>query len=297
MKRKAREPFSEADNGIARGGVDDRPIGRILLDMGKLRPKDIDRIFALHREKGLRFGEAARRLRLVKDADVEYALSVQFNYPYLKPGQGMLGSELVAAHEPFDGQSEILRDLRTQLVLHWVNGERKVLAIVSPDPGDGRTFLAANLAVVFAQLGEKTLLIDADLRAPRQHRIFGITDGSGLAHVLRGRAGIDSAERIPYFDNLAILAAGAAPPNPLELLSRAELPTLLSEARKDFSVVVVDTPASTRGSDAQVVAARADGVLMVARQNQTKLTDLDRLRRTITACNVQVVGTVLNAAV
>jgi receptor protein-tyrosine kinase len=294
MKRHMTEPLRDAGHRSATGSLDDRPIGRILVDMGKLKPKDVGRVFALHREKGLRFGEAARKLRLVKDADVEYALSVQFNYPYLRPNQGMLGQDLVVAHDPFDGEAEILRDLRTQLLLHWVNGERKVLAIVSPDAGDGRSFVAANLAVVFAQLGEKTLLIDADLRSPRQHRIFGITDGVGLAHVLRGRAGIEAAERVAYFDNLTVLAAGAAPPNPLELLSRAELPGLLSEVRKNFTVILIDTPAGARGSDAQVVSARADGVLMVARQNRTKVTDLERLRRTVAACNVQVVGTVLN---
>ena len=294
MKRHMTEPLRDAGHRSATGSLDDRPIGRILVDMGKLKPKDVGRVFALHREKGLRFGEAARKLRLVKDADVEYALSVQFNYPYLRPNQGMLGQDLVVAHDPFDGEAEILRDLRTQLLLHWVNGERKVLAIVSPDAGDGRSFVAANLAVVFAQLGEKTLLIDADLRSPRQHRIFGITDGVGLAHVLRGRAGIEVAERVAYFDNLTVLAAGAAPPNPLELLSRAELPGLLSEVRKNFTVILIDTPAGARGSDAQVVSARADGVLMVARQNRTKVTDLERLRRTVAACNVQVVGTVLN---
>lgn len=295
MRRHDTEPLWSPEHS-ATGSIEDRPIGRILVDMGKLRPKDIARVFALHREKGLRFGEAARRLKLVSDADVEYALSVQFNYPYLKPGQGALGKDLVVAHDPFDPQAEILRDLRTQLLLHWVTPERRVLAITSPNSGDGRSFVAANLAVSFAQLGERTLLVDADLRFPRQHRIFGINSGVGLAHVLRGRAGIEAAERVGYFENLTVLGAGAAPPNPLELLSRIELPALLGEARKNFSVILVDTPASTRGSDAQVVSARADGVLMVARQNRTRLMDLDRLRRTVEACTVQVVGTVLNTA-
>lgn len=296
MRRHDTEPLWDPDHHPAAGTIEDRPIGRILVDMGKLRPKDIARVFALHREKGLRFGEAARKLGLVSDADVEYALSVQFNYPYLKPGQGALAKDLVVAHDPFDPQSEILRDLRTQLLLHWVNAERRALAIASPDTGDGRSFVAANLAVSFAQLGEKTLLIDADLRFPRQHRIFGITSGVGLAHVLRGRAGLEAGERMGYFENLTVLGAGAAPPNPLELLSRAELPALLDEARKSYSVILIDTPAVARGSDTKVVSARADGVLIVARQNRTKLADLERLRRSVEACSVQVVGTVLNTA-
>ena len=118
MDQHAAHPRREPTLGPRAATLEDRPIGRILVDMGKLKPRDVDRVFSLHREKGLRFGEAARRLKLVKDDDVQYALSIQFSYPYLKPGQGALGPELVVAHAPFDPQSEILRDLRTQLLLH-----------------------------------------------------------------------------------------------------------------------------------------------------------------------------------
>ncbi len=281
-------------NSSRLANLEDRTIGRILMDMGKLKPRDVDRVFALHREKGLRFGEAARRLKLVKDADVQYALSVQFSYPYLKPGQGALASDLVTAHEPFDPQSEILRDLRTQLALHWLGPERKTLVVASVDPGDGRSFLASNLAVVFAQLGEKTLLIDGDLRFPRQHRIFGQGNGPGLAQVLSGRAGMDAAAPVPYFDNLWLLAAGAAPPNPLELLSRSDFTALLAEARKRFTLVLIDTPAAARGSDAKVIGARADGALILARANRTRAVRLDGLCRALGAGGTPVVGTVLN---
>lgn len=274
--------------------VDERTIGRILMDMGKLKPEDIARIFTLHREKGLRFGEAARILRLVTDADVQYALSIQFNYPYLRPDQGVLGSEVIAAHHPFVSQAEVLRDLRTRLLLHWFNSERRTLAIISPYARDGRTYLAANLAVAFSQLGEKTLLIDADLRTPRQHRIFGLVGGVGLSQVLSGRAEIDAAEPIPYFENLAVLAAGAPPPNPLEMLSRPEFPQLIAEAEKRFTVIIVDTSADARGSDATIVSARARGVLMLARQDETRISDLQRLGASVSSFGAHVVGTVLN---
>lgn len=274
--------------------LDDRPIGRILVDMGKLKPKDVDRVFAAHRERGMRFGEAARSLKLVKEADIEQALAVQFNYPYLRAGQSALSPELVAAHDPFAPQAEALRDLRTQLLLHWLSADCKVLAVVSPEPGDGRSFLAANLAVVFAQLGENTLLIDGDLRRPRLHRLFGQGNGPGLAQVLSGRMGIDAAERVSYFDGLSLLSAGATPPNPLELLSRQSLATLLDEARKRFKIVLIDTPASSRCSDARITATRADGVLMVARQDRTRLADLDRLCRVMRTSGARVTGTVLN---
>src|SRR5262245_60002234 len=97
--------------------IDNRNIGRILIDMGKLKPADEARVFRLHRDKAIRFGAAARRLRLVSDADIRYALSVQFGLPYVYGAHGGLSEDLVAAHDPFDPQLEALRDLRTQLLL------------------------------------------------------------------------------------------------------------------------------------------------------------------------------------
>lgn len=293
-----REAFGSSEPGApaSAGTIEDRTIGRILVDLGKLKAKDVARVFALHRKKGLRFGEAARRLRLVDEDDIRTALAIQFDYPYLKPGQGMLGPELITAYDPFHAQSEALRDLRTHLVTQWASGERRVLAVVSPAPQDGRSYLAANLAVAFAQLGEETLLIDADLRCPRQHRVFGLNGGVGLAQALSGRGGVGIAERIAYFHNLGVIGAGAAPPNPLELLSREGLPRLLGAARREYTIVILDTSAAARGADAKVVASRADGVLMVARQDCTKLAELERLRQAVVTSGVPVVGTVLNRA-
>lgn len=292
MKNNAIDPAEPVlrDPGV---NLEDRTIGRILVDMGKLRPRDADRVFTMHRELGMKFGEAARKLNLVKDADIQQALSVQFNYPHLNARQSVLGPEVIAASAPFQAQAEALRDLRTQLLLHWANPERKVLAIVSVNARDGRTFVAANLAVVFAQLGEKTLLIDADLRQPRQHRLFG-HGGPGLAQALSGRSGLQLAERVSYFENLWLLPAGATPPNPLELLSRPEFPKLLAEARKQFTIVIVDTPASLRGSDARLIAARSDGMLAVVRQDRTRIADLEALCRAGGASGVPVAGTIFN---
>jgi chain length determinant protein tyrosine kinase EpsG len=292
--RPAFERVAPRLHPAAEEGIDSRTIGRILVDLGKLRQQDVARVFALHRQKGMRFGEAARKLRLVRDDDVRQALAVQFNHPYVERGRAALGAELVLAHEAETPQAEALRDLRTQLLLEWLNAERKVLAVVSPGAREGRSYLAANLAVAFAQLGEQTLLIDADLRGPRQHSIFGVAGKPGLAHALSGRAGLDAAERIPYFGNLAVLTAGATPPNPLELLSRPEFARVIGEARRLYSVVILDTPAGGRGSDVKVVAARSDGALMLAREDRTRVADMEYLRRSLGACGVPVIGTVLN---
>ena len=274
--------------------IDERTIGRILIDMGKLKPADEPRVFRLHREKSIYFGEAARRLRLVSSADIQYALSVQFGLPYVYGAPGGLSEELLAAHDPFDQQLEALRDLRTQLLLHWFGTGRRTLAVVSAEPGDGRSYIAANLAVLFAQLGERTLLIDADLRFPRQHRLFRLMAGRGLAHALYARGMNGSAEKVPYFENLFVLSAGAVPPNPSELLSRPEFATLLAEAGRQYSVVLVDTSAASRGSDAHMVAVRAGGALLIARHNRSRLGDLQRLRGAIVRGGAQLAGAVLN---
>lgn len=298
MSRAVHELREPTLRPVERGAaaVEDRPIGRILVDLQKLRERDLERVLEAQRKKRLRFGEMACRLGLVDEADVYYALSIQFNYPYVRRGPVSLGPDLIAAHDPYHPQSEAMREVRTQLITHWLGPQRKVLAVASAGVGEGKSYLAANLAVSFAQMGEKILLIDADLRAPRQHRIFGLGNAAGLAQVLTRRAGLEAAERSGYFDSLAVLPAGAAPPNPLELLSRGEWPRVLLEARRQYTLVLVDTAADVCGSDARLVAARADGALLVARKHRTRLEALARMRSAITASGVPVVGTVLNQA-
>lgn len=293
MRRNMSDTSSPMRSG-ATVEIDERTIGRILRDMGKLKPADEPRVFRLHREKSIRFGEAAYRLRLVSRADIQYALSVQFGLPYVYGAHGGLSEELIAAHDPFDPQLEALRDLRTQLLLHWFSQERRMLAVISTDPGDGRSFIAANLAVLFAQLGERTLLIDADLRFPRQHRLFRLMAGRGLAHALNARGMTANAEKVPYFESLFVLSAGAVPPNPSELLSRGELASLLEQAARHYSVVLIDTSAAARGSDAQLVAARTGGALLVARQDRTRLDQLQQLQGAMARVGAQVAGAVLN---
>lgn len=146
-------------------------IGHILLDMGKITPVEAERVLHLQKESGLRFGDAAQKLGLITEADIQLVLAQQFDYPYLLPGQGNHPPELVVAYQPFDAQVEVFRAVRSQLMLRWFTEGRKSLAIVSYNPNDGVSLFTANLAVVFSQLGERTLLIDANLRCPQQHEI------------------------------------------------------------------------------------------------------------------------------
>src|SRR6266446_1728280 len=275
----------------------DRRIGGILAEEGKLGVGDIERVMELQQAEGLRFGEAALRLGLVTEDDLRCAVVKQYDLPHLLPGNEGISSELVVAYEPFHPRAEELRALRTQLLIRWSKAgvRQRVLAIVSPGPGEGRSYVAANLAVAFSQLGERALLIDADLRTPRQHRIFNVPDRIGLAAVLSGRADRGAVVPVSEFGSLSLLPAGACPPNPQELLLRPSFTALLDELRIDFDVILFDTPPAKLYADAQSLAFRAGSVMLLARKDHTRLADTTSVIQGLSDTGARIVGTVLNA--
>ena len=276
-----------------------RSLGGILIDSGLLTPEDAERVLLTQKEHNLRFGDAAVRLGLLTEADIQYALSRQFAYAYLRKTPGdrrPVSEELVAAYEPFSQRVEQLRAIRSQLMLRWFDkaDERQVLTIVGTERGEGRSHLAANLAVVFSQLGERTLLVDADMRYPRQHELFHLENKVGFSTVLSGRSRGDAVVRIPDLAGLSVLPAGPVPPNPLELLNRLNFDEFLIEARSSFDVVIIDTPALSVGEDAAMIAVRTGAVLAVAHSSQTKVAAFTDLVQGLMNAGVSVVGSVLN---
>jgi chain length determinant protein tyrosine kinase EpsG len=273
-----------------------RSIGAILIDIGRLSPENAERILRLQKEQGKRFGDAAIELGLLTEDDIRFALSSQFDYPYLPAGDNSLSHELVAAYKPFSPVVEQLRALRSQLMLRWFDAEvdRKALAVVSPGAGEGRSFIAANLAIVFSQLGERTLLIDADLRQPRQHELFKLGNNAGLSGLLAGRANDAAVVRVPSLLGLSVLPAGAVPPNPQELLGRAGFVETLYSLGRDFDVVIIDTPAGAEYADAQTIAVRAGAAVMLARKNQSSITDIAALTGSLQQSGATLVGSILN---
>jgi len=288
--------FDNMSQPTASSGTGNRSIGAILIDTGKLTLDNAEHILHFQKEHRLQFGDAAIRLGLLTEADIQFALARQYDYPYLLAGEGRVSEELVAAYAPFGPQVEALRALRSQLMLRWFTdeAERKTLAIASPGRSEGRSYLAANLAVVFSQLGEHTLLIDADLRNPRQHQLFGLENRSGLSSLLSSRGDAADVQRIPSFVDLSVLPAGPMPPNPQELLGRPAFARLLDEFSREFDVVIIDTPAGRDYADIQTIAVRASGALLVARRHQTSLINLGSLHETLRQMGVQVVGSVLS---
>lgn len=269
-------------------------IGHMLLDMGKITPVEAERILLLQKESGLRFGDAALKLGLITEEDIRLVLAQQFDYPYLLPGQGNYSPELVVAYQPFGSQVEVFRAVRSQLMLRWFTSGHKALAIVGYNQGDGVSLFAANLAVVFSQLGERTLLIDANLRSPKQHEIFSIRNKQGLSDVLADRANISEViVRIDSFVDLSVLPAGTTPPNPLELLNRSAFDKLNDQLSSQFDVILYDTVTVASGADALAVAGRTDGALIVARKNDTRLNDINTMNEQLRSCGAEIVGSVL----
>ncbi|MBU1363494.1 MAG: chain length determinant protein tyrosine kinase EpsG [Gammaproteobacteria bacterium] len=274
-----------------------RSIGAILIDNGRLTPDAAERILKLQKEQGLRFGDAAIQLGLLSEADIQQALSRQYDYPYLMPGDERVSEEVVAAFKPFSPIVEQLRAVRSQLMLRWFDAEigHKTLAVVSASRADGRSFTAANLAVVFSQLGERTLLIDADLRNPSQHQLFRLENKLGLSSLLAGRAELAEAiTRIPGLIDLSVLPAGATPPNPQELLARPVFNALMATVAGQYDIVIVDTPAGAETADSQTIAARTRGAVVVARKDMSSAPALQAFVSSLQHSGVAVVGAVLN---
>lgn len=286
-------------NGTPAGAS--RSIGDILVSNGRLSAEDAVRVVERQKKDKLRFGDAALALKLLTKEDVDFALSKQFDYAYLSSQDTSLSPALVAAYKPFSRIGENLRAVRSQLMLRWFNTDpdRKVLAVVSPGAAEGRSFVAANLAIVFAQQGERTLLIDGNLRASPtkgQHELFKLGKSAGLSGILAGRAGLEVAQLVPGMPGLAVLSAGAVPPNPQELLGRATFIDLLHRTSQQFDVIIIDTPAGTDYADAEIIASRAGAALMVARKNRSMVHNTAMMGRRLQESGVTLVGSVLNDA-
>lgn len=270
-----------------------RPLGAYLRDAGKLTDDEIARVTACQEERGLRFGEAAVALSLVAHDDVRAALAAQFDYPF---GVDGVGAEVVMASDPFGAQAEAFRELRSRLLLEVLPESGPfALAVVSAHAGEGRTYLAANIAAAFSQLGSRTLLIDADLRGGRLDRVFRTHASTGLSHVLAGFADhTDALQRIGGLGHLWFMPAGALPPNPAELLQRPSFEALLAAMKQKFDRVVLDTSAASRGPDCRVVAARCTASLVVARRNEARLADLQSLVESLERGPARIAGVVMN---
>lgn len=288
---------NQADRVDASKGSRERSIGAIIAETRHLTADQVENVVAYQKKHAMRFGEAAVAMGVASADDVIFALAQQYHYPVAFDEQKQLSPELVALSKPFSRQVEAFRDLRSQIIMRVdpsAEGERRPLAVVSPDVGDGKTFVAANLAVTLAQLGSRTLLVDADMRSPRLHEVFGLKNAAGLSNILSGRAESQVIQQVVGVPNLFVLPVGPTPPNPVELVERPAFGLLLNELISKFDHVVVDTPAAAYGSDAAVIAARCGAVLVVARRGESRVKTLGQLTALLQQTRSKILGVLFN---
>lgn len=212
--------------------------------------------------------------------------------------KGIVGDmePIVVSHlRPKSTESEAYRGVRTSLYFSTQGRGHQVVQVTSPNPGDGKSTLAANLAVSIAQSGKKVILIDCDFRKPRIHKIFHIDKPEvGLASIITGESTLTAAVRPTDVDNLSILPCGPRPANPAELLTSPEFQAIVDKLRAEYEFVIIDTPPVLAVSDPLVVAPRVDGVLLVFRMTKKARPTAERAREQLAAVGSNVLGVVVN---
>ncbi|RDU35615.1 capsular biosynthesis protein [Neobacillus piezotolerans] len=202
--------------------------------------------------------------------------------------------KLVASLDPKSIVSEQYRTIRTNIQFSSVDEEIQALMVTSAGPGEGKSTTAANLAVVMAQQEKKVLLVDADLRKPTVHYTFDLVNQFGLTSVLAKSKSLEQVIRSTDIPFLSVLTSGPIPPNPAELLGSKSMKEMLEEAKKQFDVIIFDTPPTLAVTDAQILANLCDGVLLVLYSGKSEIEQATKTKDLLIAANGKILGVVLN---
>ena len=208
--------------------------------------------------------------------------------------EGELSPALRTHHHPRGRIAEAYRAVRTALYFSTRGSGHQVIQVTSPSPGDGKSTLSGNLAISIANSGKRCLLIDADFRRPRIHRLFGLDNSTGISSVIEGKSEIVDAVQQTDVENLAIMSCGPRPDNPSELLSSLRFAELLELLREQYDLVVVDTPPVLAVTDPLNVVARVDGVILVLRLTKSARTMGRRALEALDGMGANVLGIVIN---
>ena len=197
------------------------------------------------------------------------------------------------ATNPRSPISEAFRGLRTNLEFASVDRPLNTILVTSPGPSEGKTTVAANLAVTIAQGNKRVILVDADLRRPRVHRAMGMTNHIGLSEAFRGQSEVRDVARYSKIKDLAVITSGSLPPNPAELLGSKKMGEILSKLEESASTVIIDSPPFVV-ADASVLAAKVDGVVLVIQPGRTHAEEALEILEQLNRAGARVVGVVLN---
>ncbi|MDO8686344.1 MAG: CpsD/CapB family tyrosine-protein kinase [Clostridiales bacterium] len=209
----------------------------------------------------------------------------------------MLNIPLITHNRPKSPISEAYRVLRTNIQFSSIDKPLKVIVVTSSGPGEGKTTTVANLAVTFAQSGSRTLIIDADMRKPRMHRVFGLKNAVGLTNVLVQRYDyVDCLQKYPD-GILDILLCGAIPPNPSELLSSNAMKQFVQKVREDYDIILIDSPPVGTVTDAAILSTIVDGTVLVVASGKIEADSVKKAKELLQKVNANIVGVVLNKLV
>jgi capsular exopolysaccharide synthesis family protein len=310
-------PYSEDTlqvEGLRGGGYDDE-LRDALITHCRLPSDAVARITETMNAMDGSFVEAALHIGLVTEREaaeaeawvratterrdagvVETALRRQGTHPLIvrHVGTGRPSERLVLAHDAEHPHSERIRMLRAELLLlNETDRQASCLAMLSPRAGEGRSQVAAELAIAFSQLSRRTLLVDADLRNPTQHLLFGIRSDWGLAQSLAfGQPSqLFGVDGLPF---LSVLPSGPAPRNPSELLSGGRIKHLLNRWRYGYDFIVIDTPPTSKYSDALSIASMAGSVVLVSRAQSTPYRDIKEALRRLGLTQSRILGAVIS---
>lgn len=202
--------------------------------------------------------------------------------------------KLIVHEDPKSPVSEAYRILRTNIQFSSLDNPVKTIVITSAGPGEGKTTSIINLGIAMVQSGLKVLLIDGDLRNPQIHKILGTLNRLGLTDVLVNEPDYKEGVSSTYIEGLEILSAGTIPPNPSELLASNKMKQLLGGISKDYDFVLIDTPPAAVVTDASVLAAVADGTILVCASGRVPIEGAKRAKESLKNVNANIIGVILN---
>lgn len=202
--------------------------------------------------------------------------------------------KLITKQDPKSPISEQYRTIRTNIQFSTVDKDVRTIMVTSSGPGEGKSTTVANLAVTFAQQGKKVLLVDTDMRKPTMHYTFSLTNTFGLTSVLTKQISLIDAIEDGGVDNLFILTSGPIPPNPSELLSSRAMNEFLIQSLEGFDLILFDTPPVLAVTDAQILANKCDGTMLVISSGKTENEQAVKAKELLLAAQAKIIGVVLN---
>lgn len=198
-------------------------------------------------------------------------------------------SDLITISNPKSPVAEAYRTLRTNIQFSNIDGNLQTICVTSSGPGEGKSTTISNLAETFAQAGNRVAIIDCDLRKPRLHRIFKLTNTKGVTTLLSGQSEIEDVIQVAVSD-LTVITSGPIPPNPSELLGSKRMKDLLEVLKKRYDIVLIDAPPVGLVTDAAILSAIVDGIILVVASGKTDIDGAKRAKKLLENVGARILG-------